>query len=47
MATSRLTFGTTETSGKKSVLEITVEGSRAEFVIIPAGTASIELVGSH
>ena len=31
------------TSGKKSVLEITVEGSRAEFVIIPEGTASIEL----
>ena len=31
------------TSGKKSVLEITVEGSKAEFVIIPEGTASIEL----
>jgi len=30
-------------SGKQSVLEITVEGSRAEFVIIPEGTASIEL----
>ena len=32
-----------KTSGKKSVLEITIEGSRAEFVIIPEGTASIEL----
>lgn len=31
------------TSGKQSVLEITVEGSKAEFVIIPEGTASIEL----
>ena len=30
-------------SGKPSVLEITVEGSKAENVIIPAGTASIEL----
>jgi len=30
-------------SGKESVLEITVEGSKAENVIIPAGTASIEL----
>ena len=30
-------------SGKPSVLEITVDGSKAENVIIPAGTASIEL----
>ena len=30
-------------SGKPSILEITVEGSKAENVIIPAGTASIEL----
>ena len=30
-------------SGKLSILEITVEGSKAENVIIPAGTASIEL----
>jgi hypothetical protein len=30
-------------SGKKSVLEITIEGSKAESVIIPTGTASIEL----
>ena len=30
-------------SGKPSVLEITVDGSRAENVIIPTGTASIEL----
>ena len=30
-------------SGKTSILEITVEGSKAEKVIIPAGTASIEL----
>ena len=30
-------------SGKKSILEITVDGSKAETVIIPAGTASIEL----
>jgi len=30
-------------SGKPSILEITVEGSKAEKVIIPAGTASIEL----
>ena len=30
-------------SGKKSVLEIIVNGSRAESVIIPEGTASIEL----
>ena len=30
-------------SGKPSVLEITVEGSKAENVIIPTGTASIEL----
>jgi len=30
-------------SGKKSILEITVDGSKAETVIIPTGTASIEL----
>ena len=30
-------------SGKPSVLEITVDGSKAENVIIPTGTASIEL----
>jgi hypothetical protein len=30
-------------SGKTSILEITVEGSKAENVIIPTGTASIEL----
>jgi hypothetical protein len=30
-------------SGKRSVLQITVDGSKAETVIIPAGTASIEL----
>jgi len=30
-------------SGKPSVLEITVDGSKAESVIIPTGTASIEL----
>jgi hypothetical protein len=30
-------------SGKTSVLEITIDGSKAENVIIPAGTASIEL----
>jgi len=30
-------------SGKTSVLEITVDGSKAESVIIPTGTASIEL----
>ena len=30
-------------SGKTSVLEITVEGSKAENVIIPTGTATIEL----
>lgn len=30
-------------SGKKSILEIIVSGSRAEYVIIPEGTASIEL----
>jgi len=30
-------------SGKTSVLEITVDGSKAESVIIPSGTASIEL----
>jgi hypothetical protein len=30
-------------SGKKSILEITVDGSKAESVIIPTGTASIEL----
>jgi hypothetical protein len=30
-------------SGKKSVLEIIVNGSRAEYVIIPEATASIEL----
>lgn len=30
-------------SGKKSILEITVKGSRAEYVIIPENTASIEL----
>ena len=30
-------------SGKPSILEITVEGSKAENVIIPTGTASIEL----
>jgi hypothetical protein len=30
-------------SGKKSILEITVDGSKAETVIIPAGTATIEL----
>ena len=30
-------------SGKKSVLEITVDGSKAESVIIPTGTVSIEL----
>ena len=30
-------------SGKKSILEITVQGSRPELVIIPEATASIEL----
>jgi hypothetical protein len=30
-------------SGKKSILEITIEGSKAEYVIIPIGEASIEL----
>jgi hypothetical protein len=30
-------------SGKKSILEITVDGSKAETVIIPTGTATIEL----
>jgi hypothetical protein len=30
-------------SGKKSILEIIVSGSRAEYVVIPEGTASIEL----
>ena len=30
-------------SGKPSVLEITVYGSKAEYVIIPTGTATIEL----
>jgi hypothetical protein len=30
-------------SGKKSVLEITIDGSKSESVIIPTGTASIEL----
>tara|TARA_R110000803_G_scaffold43061_1_gene92166 strand:+ start:299 stop:2038 length:1740 start_codon:yes stop_codon:yes gene_type:complete len=30
-------------SGKTSVLEITIDGSKPESVIIPAGTASIEL----
>ena len=30
-------------SGKKSILEIKIEGSRPEYVIIPQGTASIEL----
>ena len=30
-------------SGKTSVLEITIDGSKAESVIIPTGTASIEL----
>ena len=30
-------------SGKTSVLEITIDGSKAENVIIPTGTASIEL----
>ena len=30
-------------SGKASVLEITIDGSKPESVIIPAGTASIEL----
>ena len=32
-------------SGKRSILEITIEGSKAEYVIIPTGEASaIELV---
>ena len=30
-------------SGKKSILEITIDGSKAETVIIPTGTATIEL----
>ena len=30
-------------SGKQSVLEVTIDGSKAEYVIIPVGTASIEL----
>ena len=43
MATSRLTYGTTATAASQVFLEITVEGSKAENVIIPTGTASIEL----
>ena len=30
-------------SGKQSVLEVTIDGSKAEYVIIPVGTVSIEL----
>ena len=30
-------------SGKKSILEITVDGSKAEYVIIPTGVSAIEL----
>jgi len=30
-------------SGKKSILEITIEGSKAEYVIIPTGVSAIEL----
>ena len=30
-------------SGKKSILEITIEGSKAEYVIIPTGVSDIEL----
>lgn len=30
-------------SGKPSVLEVTIDGSKAEYVIIPVGTVSIEL----
>ena len=30
-------------SGKRSILEITIDGSKAEYVIIPTGVSSIEL----